>query len=81
MSNRYSFYIKNAGVGYSFDTLDELKEFCDPNGIDIESCDIRLGEHCDSLTDEEYNAFYQMKVITDYHLKLFEAKELFEFQK
>lgn len=80
MSNRYSFYVTNTGVSFWFNTLDEMKEFCDPNGIDIESMEIFLGDHCDSLSDDEYNGFYeiaQKSGITDYHLALFEKGELF----
>lgn len=77
MSSRYSFYIENRGVKFTFNTLDELKDYGDVNGTDIESYEIRLGDHCDSLTDDEYNSFYGMKVITDYHLDLFEKGELF----
>ena len=64
MPSRYSFYIENRGVKYMFDTVEELKEYADANSTDIESFNIRLGDHCDSLTDEQYNEFYDMDVIT-----------------
>ena len=80
MSSRYSFYIENRGVKYMFDNLEELKDYTDMNNYNVEAYEIRLGDHCDSLTDDEYDAFSKMKIITDYHLKLFEEKELFEFQ-
>lgn len=80
MTSRYSFYIQNRGVKYMFDTLEELKDYTDANGTVTDAFEILLGDHCDSLTDEDYDGFSKLKSIADTHLELFEQGELFSHQ-
>jgi len=65
-----------------FDTLSELKEICQDNGLDYKEQKIRLGEgDCMILSDDDFIGFYNLPIITDYQLNLFEQGKLFEHQK
>jgi len=67
-----------------FDTLSELKEICQDNGLDYQEQKIELGDGgCKILNDEDFTGFYEIQLdfaITDYHLKLYEQGKLFEHQ-
>jgi len=67
-----------------FDTLKELKEICQDNGLDYQEQKIHLGEGtCAILNDLDFISFYEIQLdhtITDYHIDLFEQGKLFEHQ-
>jgi len=67
-----------------FDTLSELKEICQDNGLDYQEQTIELGDGtCEILNDLDFISFYEIQLerdITDYQLNLFEKGELFEHQ-
>lgn len=65
----------------SFDYLAEFKEICDDNNLLYDETEIHLGEGtCIKLIDLDYDGFYELSVITDYHLDLFENGKLFPHQ-
>ncbi len=73
-----SFYVVRNTNKFTFNTIAELKEISDSENQDMESFEIRLGDHCPDLTDLEYDVLSKMDRINLSDIKLLEDIRLGE---
>jgi len=67
-----SFYVVRNTNKFTFNTIAELKEISDSENQDMESFEIRLGDHCPDLTDLEFDTLSKMDRINISDIKLLE---------
>jgi len=73
-----SFYVVRNTNKFTFNTIAELKEISDSENQDMESFEIRLGDHCPDLTDLEFDTLSKMDRISLEDIKLLEDIRLGE---
>ena len=73
-----SFYVVRNTNKFPFNTINELKDYADEENQDMESFEIRLGDHCPDLTDLEFDTLSKMDRISLEDIKLLEDIRLGE---